>query len=137
MFRNLAYLEIEAYSEPWYIHSPRHIQNTVKHLRQKVLQKQLPRTLLSPRLKDKKACSEKISYIFSRKGNFLIYQEKKHSYISGKRNPKKCLMFQGRTSELKKLNKPTPKKCSIFREMKLSSPKLKKLIIFRERTCKT
>ena len=29
----LEYLEQKAYSEPWYIYNPRHIQNTVKHLR--------------------------------------------------------------------------------------------------------
>ena len=39
VFRTLAYLELEAYSEPWYIHNPRQIQNTVKHLRWNVLQK--------------------------------------------------------------------------------------------------
>ena len=30
IFRNLAYLEREAYSEPWYLQQPRHIQNTEK-----------------------------------------------------------------------------------------------------------
>ena len=25
IFKTLAYLELEAYSEPWYIHNPRHI----------------------------------------------------------------------------------------------------------------
>ena len=39
IFRTLAYLELEAYSEPWYIQNPRHIQNTVNHLRWNVLQK--------------------------------------------------------------------------------------------------
>lgn len=33
IFRNLAYVELEPYSEPWYI------QNTVKNLRWKFLQK--------------------------------------------------------------------------------------------------
>ena len=28
---NLAYSEAEAYSEPWYIQNPRHIQNNLKH----------------------------------------------------------------------------------------------------------
>ena len=39
IFRTLAYLELEAYSEPWYIQNPRHIQNSVNHLRWNVLQK--------------------------------------------------------------------------------------------------
>ena len=30
IFRNLAYLEREAYSEPWYLQKPRDIQNTEK-----------------------------------------------------------------------------------------------------------
>ena len=37
IFRTLAYLELEAYSEPWYIQNPWHMQNTVKHLRWNVL----------------------------------------------------------------------------------------------------
>ena len=39
IFRTPAYLELEVYSGPWYIQNPRHIQNTVKHLRLKVFQK--------------------------------------------------------------------------------------------------
>ena len=39
IFRTLPYVELEAYSEPSYIQNPRHIQNTVKHLRWNVLQK--------------------------------------------------------------------------------------------------
>ena len=35
--RTLTYLELQAYSEPWYIQNPRHIQNSVKHLRWNVL----------------------------------------------------------------------------------------------------
>ena len=45
IFRTVTYLELEAYSEPWFIQNPRHIQNTVKHLRWNVLQKQLPSAL--------------------------------------------------------------------------------------------
>ena len=37
IFRTLAYLQLEAYSEPWYIQNSRHIQNTVKYLQSKVL----------------------------------------------------------------------------------------------------
>ena len=37
--KTLAYLELEAYSEPWYIWNLRYIQNSVKHLRWNVLQK--------------------------------------------------------------------------------------------------
>ena len=37
IFRTLGYLEPEAYSDSWYIQNPRHIQNTVKHLRCNVL----------------------------------------------------------------------------------------------------
>ena len=47
-------------------------------------------------------------------------------------------MFQEvtfRTQKMKK--KPTLKKFIIFQEIELSSTKLKKLLIFQERTCKT
>ena len=39
LFRALAYLELEAYSEPWYIQDPTHIQDNAKHLPCDVLQK--------------------------------------------------------------------------------------------------
>ena len=39
IFRTLAYLELEAYSEHWHIQNLSHIENTVKHLRWKVVQK--------------------------------------------------------------------------------------------------
>ena len=93
---------------------------------------QLPRALLSPSSKDRKTCSEKNSYIFPIKWNFLIYQEKEHSYISGKRNPKKCLIFQGRTSELKKLNKATVKKYIFENEVR----NLKNSLYFRRELAK-
>ena len=35
IFKTLAYLEVEAYSEPWCIQDPKHIQSTVKHLQWK------------------------------------------------------------------------------------------------------
>ena len=42
IFRTIAYLELKAYSEPWNISSPTHIQNTFKHLRWDCLQNKLP-----------------------------------------------------------------------------------------------
>ena len=41
ILRTLAYLQLEAYSQHWYIQNPRHIQNTDKHLLWNVSQKQL------------------------------------------------------------------------------------------------
>ena len=35
LFRTLKYLELKAYSEPWYIQNARHIQNSIRHLRWK------------------------------------------------------------------------------------------------------
>ena len=57
------------------------------------------------------------------------------SYISENGKPKKLLMFQKLTSWLEQCKNPTLKMFLIFREMELSSPKLKK-IIFQEKTCK-
>ena len=37
LFRTLTHLDLEAYSEPWYIQNQRHIQNTVKYRRWNVL----------------------------------------------------------------------------------------------------
>ena len=53
------------------------------------------------------------------------------SYISENGKPKKLLMFQKLTSWLEQCKNPTLKMFLIFREMELSSPKLKK-IIFQE-----
>ena len=39
IFTSRAYLELEVYSEPSYNLNPRHIRNTVKHLRWSILQK--------------------------------------------------------------------------------------------------
>ena len=39
IFGTLTYLELEAYSEPWYIQNLRHIKSTAKHLRWNILQK--------------------------------------------------------------------------------------------------
>ena len=42
--------KVEAYSETWYIQNPSHIQNTVKHLKWNILQKQLPSASFKPKL---------------------------------------------------------------------------------------
>ena len=76
IFRTLAYLELEASSEPWYIQNSRHIQNTVKHLRRNVLQKQLPRALsgFNPLNSSLKKPTLK-NFLLLGKRNFLIFPE--------------------------------------------------------------
>ena len=76
IFRTLAYLELEAPSEPWYIQNSRHTQNTVKHLRWKVLQKQLPRALsgFNPQNSFLKKPTLKNFLLFGKR-NFLIFPE--------------------------------------------------------------
>ena len=76
IFRTLAYLELEASSEPWYIQNSRHTQNTVKHLRWKVLQKQLPRALsgFNPQNSFLKKPTLKNFLLFGKR-NFLIFPE--------------------------------------------------------------
>ena len=70
IFRTLRYLELKAYSQPQYIRKPRHVQNMVKHLQQKVLRKQLPSALLSPNsINNKKKGSEK-NFLY-----FLIFNK--------------------------------------------------------------
>ena len=78
MFRTLAYLELEAFSEPWYTQNLRHIQNTAKHLRWDVLRKWLPKAIsgLTPQNFFLKKSTLK---------NFLIFQQMELSYISGNR----------------------------------------------------
>ena len=56
---------------------------------------------------------------------FLIFQEMELSYISGSNFP--------RSKSLKEI---TLKKLFIFQEMQLGSPKLRKLVIFQEKTRK-
>ena len=57
--------------------------------------------------------------------------EMEFSYISEKGNPKKLLTFQEVTFRAPNIN-PTLKKFLTFREMELSRPKLKKVLIFQE-----
>ena len=88
--------------------------------------------------------------IFSQKKSFFIFRETKTLkklfmsqetglfYIPGNANPKNELHFKKSNEKkmLKKWKKATLKKCHIFWEIELSSPKLKKLLIFQEETCK-
>ena len=68
IFRTLACLELEAYSEPYYIQNPRHIQHTVKHLRWNVLQKSYVAHFSSPSSKNEKSSS---ILLYFGKWNFL------------------------------------------------------------------
>ena len=45
--------------------------------------------------------------------------------------------FEEETFRAQKIKKPSPKKFLIFREMGLSSSKLKKTLMFQEGACKT
>ena len=69
----MAYLELEAYSESWYIQNPRRIQNTVNYLRWNVLQKSnyLAHFKTQARKNKKKSSPKKIPYN-SRNGIFLL-----------------------------------------------------------------
>ena len=104
IFRTRSIFRILTYLEPCHIQNPRHIPNTVKHLRWNVFaKKQLPTTL------------KKISYIF-RKWKFLEI----FSYISGNET---FLYFRKRKSRKSCsyiLGNGTPKKLLTFKEMELS-----------------
>ena len=93
----------------------------------------------------------KILYIFSQlllyfrkrnppQKNSYIVSKESFSYTLGNGSPPKIFMFRKRyflifhekeLSELEK-KKPTLKKCLRFREIELSSSKLKKILIFQE-----
>ena len=66
--------------------------------------------------------------IFSQKKAFLYFGKqklRKISYISENGNPKKFLIFKEVTFQARKMKKnPTVKRCLIFREMELFSPKI-------------
>ena len=93
---------------------------------------ELSNTLLSPSSKNKKIHSENISHILSKKAFVIfwetetpkkfLFQKAKLSYISGKGNPQKFLIFQEVTFRDRKIKK-TLKNFFIFWKMKLSSPK--------------
>ena len=124
---------------------------------------ELPGALFSPSWKNKKnpplenfLCPniKNCIYIFSaalifqeteppQKNSYIVSKES-FSYTLGNGSPPKIFMFRKRyflifhekeLSELEK-KKPTLKKCLKFREIELSSSKLKKILIFQERTCK-
>ena len=76
---------------------------------------------------------------------FLCCLKRKLFLYFGKRKPPKkylCsgngtfLYFMKRNFPNSKKKQPTLKKCLKFREIELSSSKLKKILIFQERTCK-
>ena len=75
IFRILAYLDLEAYSEPWYIQKPRHIQSTVKHIRKFCKNSYLAHFLAS------------FLILFSEKKPlkiFLKFSQKSFAYILGR-----------------------------------------------------
>ena len=113
-------------SEPWYIQNPRHIQNTVWHLRWNFLQKQLHEALFKLKLAKQKKF---LYFLIFRETNFLalilksflfclkikLFQETELSYTSGSNFPSP------------KMKKTTVKKCLIFVELEISGLNLKKL----------
>ena len=104
----MAYLELEAYSESWYIQNPRRIQNTVNYLRWNVLQKS--NYLAHFRTQARKNPLRK---------KFLIIREMEFSCS----NIKRFLIFW---------EMEAPKKFLIFQDIELSSSNIKKFLIFRE-----
>ena len=107
---------LEAYSEPWFIQNPSHIQNTVKDLQWNFFKKYLPTAL------------KKSSYIFLYFGKwnflalvfrklflyfrkrkprkkFVIFQKTELFYISGNKNIKKVLIFQEITLRAQKVKR--------------------------------
>ena len=98
--------------------------------------------LSSPDIKKFLIFSQKKAFLIFRKTvtpqKFLIFQKPELLLYFRKGKPWKTSYFSGRNfPSSKKWKNPTLKICLILREMEISSPKLKKLLIFQERTYKT
>ena len=92
----MAYLELETYSEPWYIQNPRHIK---KHCQTSTTERFAKNSYLahslSPSFKNKK----KFLYVFIFRemelSSSIIFSKESFSYFFTKRKtPKKVLVFQ-------------------------------------------